>query len=179
MANDLASPSDLVDLPGAPFTDAEVDAAVAAVRTTAGWHIAPQNPETVELDVTCWERWLRLPTRKLVEVTAVRKTADATVIDAAKYTVSKRLAMVKHRSSYWPEGYEAVAVDMTHGYVIAPDDVLSAVAQAAVMARRDPTVREVSIDDFSTAYRSDFIAALQRTIGDYSLDNTLYGIGIA
>lgn len=179
MANDLATLIDLADLPGAPFTDAEVDAAAAAVRTAAGWHIAPQRTETVSLDVTCWERWLRLPTRKLVSVTAIRKASDSAVIDAARYEVSRRLATVKRKSSYWPEGYESTEVDMTHGYTTTPDDVLSVVAQAAVMARRDPMVRQVSIDDFSTTYRSEFIATLQQMLADYSLDNTLYGIGVA
>lgn len=178
MANDLASPSDLVGLSGAPFTDAEVDAAVGDVRRAAGWHIAPEQTDTIQLDVTCYERFLRLPTRKLVAVVEIRKTTDASVIAATTYQTSRKLATVKRTSTVWPEGYEAVEVDMTHGYTETPDDVLSVIAQAAVMARRDPTVREVSIDDFSTAYREG-TTTLQRLLGDYSIDNTLYGIGIA
>lgn len=159
MTNDLVGPDDLAHLPGAPFTDAEVDSAAAALRKAAGWHIAPVRSETVALDIVPAEPVLRLPTRQLVSVTAVRRTSDATVYATTQYETSKRLARIRRRSSYWPCGYEAVEVDMTHGYTTCPPDLLPVIAQCAVLARRDTTVRTVAVDDASTTYTSSGVTA--------------------
>lgn len=182
MTNDLAAPADLTHLPGAPFTDAEVDAAVASVREAAGWHIAPVRAETATLDVTCYDRWLRLPTRQLVSVTAVRNADTAEVVDPASYRVSRKLAQVK-RDRYWPSGYEAIEVDMTHGYAETPADLFPVIAEAANLARRDQSIRSVQIDDFQQQFFAGGSAAAtgtSQTLARYSLTGSaLYGLGIA
>lgn len=179
MANDLASPTDLAGLPGAPFTEAQVDAAVQAVRNAAGWHIAPERTETVVLDIVCAERRLRLPTRKLVAVAEIRDADTDEVVVADTYRVSHALAQVK-RSSWWTSGFETVEVDMTHGYETTPADVLAVVANAVGLARRDPTVQRVSLDDFATSYNTEATrSAIAAQLGDYALDDTLYGLGVA
>ena len=179
MSNDLASPTDLAGFPGAPFTEAQVDAAVQAVRNAARWHIAPVRTETVVLDVVCDETRLRLPTRNLVSVAAIRNADTGEVIATDTYRVSHALAQVKRRTG-WPEGFEAVEVDMTHGYAATPADVLSVIATAVSLARRDPTVQQVRLDDFSTSYRTDAMQnALRTLLGDYALDDSLYGLGVA
>lgn len=180
MVNDLVTPDDLAYLPGAPFSDDEVNAAVAAVRTAAGWHIAPQRTETVTLDVARYDRWLRLPTRKLLAVTQVRNADTGEVLDPASYRVSLDRAQIKRRT-WWPDGYEAVEVDMSHGHTVCPPDVLAVIAQACMLSRRDPTVTSVSIDDFSTRYASGPVAAaLTASLGDYALASSVgYGLGIA
>lgn len=183
MANDLVSPDDLTGFPGAPFTEAQVDAAVADVRAAAGWHIAPvREGETVTLDVERCESWLRLPTRHLVSVDEIRDASDDSVIDASTYGVSKSLAQVKRTGlRYWPSGYGAVEADMTHGYESCPPDVMRAVVSAIAMAKRDPTVKTVSIDDFSVTRNTDAIqSAVKVELGSgYVLEDSIYGIGIA
>ena len=62
MANDLVTLDDLSGLPGAPFTETEVEIAVASLRSALGWHVAPVRVETVSLDVNWPARWLSLPT---------------------------------------------------------------------------------------------------------------------
>jgi hypothetical protein len=178
----MVDPTDLVGFPGAPFTDAQVDAAVDEVRTAAGWHIAPlRTGQTVTLDVERRESWLRLPTRKLASVDEVRDPDSGDAIDADTYRTSLLLAQVKRSGCYWPCGYAAVEVDMTHGYTTCPASVLAVVALACNLAKRDPTVREVAIDDFSVTRNTDATqAALKAALGiTYVLDDSLYGIGIA
>src|SRR5687768_6144896 len=115
MANEMGlQPADLEHLPGAPFSQDEVDAAVDSVRLAAGWHIAPQRSDTIVLDVTHCDSWLRLPTLALASVDAVRDTDTDTVIAADRYRVSRSLAQVRKRSGYWPAGYGRVEVDITH-----------------------------------------------------------------
>jgi hypothetical protein len=134
------------------------------------------------LDVERCESWLRLPTRKLTSVDEVRDADAGEVVDEDSYRVSLNLAQVKRTGCYyWPCGYGAVEVDMTHGYEVCPADVLAAVALACNLARRDPTVKAVSIDDFSVTRNSDAIrGTLQADLGrTYVLEDSLYGIGIA
>ncbi|GAA1992882.1 hypothetical protein GCM10009718_33250 [Isoptericola halotolerans] len=155
MTNDMVGPEDLDDRPGAPFSETEVDAAVAAMRKTAGWHIAPKRPsETVYLDVGMRERVLRLPTLKLDEIADVRDATgdDPVTIEPGGYRASRRTGLVRRTGGYWPAGYEAVEVDMTHGYDETPPDLLPLIAQLALTERRDRSVRTVSVDDASTTY---------------------------
>lgn len=180
MINDLASPDDLTGFPGAPFTDAQVDAAVQEVRNAAGWHIAPQKAETVALDVACSETRLRLPTRQLVSVEEIREGESGDTIAADTYRVSHDLAQVRRTSTVWPDGFEAVEVDMTHGYTTTPYDVLAVIAAACNLARRDLAVSRVSLDDFSASFSTSSTRdALRSQLGEYALEDSLFGLGIA
>lgn len=134
MSNDLIPDvTALGHLPGAPFTQEEVDAAVASLRAEVGWHVAPVRAETVALDVTRGERWLRIPTAKLLTVVEVRDMTGALPVAflPTDYTVSRKLAQVQREWAYWPAGFEAVEVDVTHGYESVPLDLLEVVAGMA------------------------------------------------
>lgn len=185
MTNELSIlPTHLAHLPGAPFTQPEIDAAVADVQGAAGWHIVPEKDETVLLDVVCGERRLRLPTRKLVSVDEVRNADTDVVIADTTYRVSLGFAQVKHRTGYWPDGFQAVEVDITHGYETTPLDLLAVVAEAAGLARRGQSIRSVQIDDFQqsfgeTAAAGGLLGAAE-TLRRYSLTGQpLYGLGVA
>lgn len=180
MTNDLASPEDLAGLPGAPFTDEQVDAAVAAVRRAAQWHIAPEQEDTVTLDVECRESFLRLPTRHLVSVEEIRDLDATEIIDPDDYRVSLNLGQVKRGAAYWPSGYAAVEVDITHGYEETPPDLFAIIASAIGLVGRDAAVRGVRIDDFSAQFASEAtIQTLKVMLGDYALETALMGLGIA
>lgn len=157
--NDLAGPSDLTGLPGAPFTDAEVDAAVAAVRAAAGWHIAPVRADVaVVLSVEDYYRTLlRLPTRKLLSVEEIRDavtnpvedgSGTSTPIDDSTYRVITSRNAVLKTSGYWPYGLDAVEVDYTHGYSECPPDLLPVIAEAATLIRRDASARTLIAGPF-------------------------------
>lgn len=184
MANDFGlTPDALAHLPGAPFTQADIDAAVADVRAAAEWHIFPQRAETVLLDVVSAERRLRLPTRKLVSVDAVRNADAGAVIDPTGYRVSVKFAQVKRNGGYWPSGFGAVEVDMTHGYSELPLDLLPVVAESVNLTRRDQSIRSVRIDDFQQSFGATSTPGpigVYETLARYSLrGQPLYGLGIA
>lgn len=155
MTNDMLDPSDLAYLPGAPFTEQEVDDAVEAIRNAAGWHIAPERVDSaVPLDVVHAEPVLRLPTRKLVSVEEVRNADTGAAVDAARYRVSRARGRIRRRSGFWPAGYEAVEVDFTHGYEECPADLKPVVGQYILASRRDSSVRSVRVDDASVDYQA-------------------------
>jgi hypothetical protein len=145
-------PDELLHLAGAPFTDEEVEAAVESVRAAAGWHIAPTRSDTITLTVGCREALLRLPTRQLVSVEEVTDLDTSTAIAASDYRVLTTLNKLLKRRGYWPTGYEAVQVEMTHGYTTWPKDLLPVVAEAAATSRRDQTVRSQQAGVFVVAY---------------------------
>lgn len=165
MANDMIEPEDLAHLPGAPFSDAEVDAAVAAVRLAAGWHIAPVREETVTLDVAPRDSWLRLPTLALRSVSGVRDADDNSVIAVDRYRVSAQLGQVRKRSGYWPHGYGRIEVDITHGFDEAPAELLAVIAEAASTARRDQSVTQETMGPFSVSLGSGGAGHLGNPIG--------------
>jgi hypothetical protein len=154
MSNTLVEPGQLSGLPGSPFTDLEVDMAVATLRADVGWHIAPEEESTVELDVTPGDPVLRLPTRRLVSVEEVRDNDTDAVIEASRYRVSRERGRIRRKSGCWPSGYARVAVDFTHGHTGCPDDLLGIVAHYARAARRDLSVQSVRVDDGSVSYMS-------------------------
>lgn len=165
MTNTLVDPADLAGLPGAPFTDLEVDVAVASIRRDAGWHIAPQMAETdIPLDVAPFDPVLRLPTRRLVSVEAVRDADSGDVFDPSRYRVSRERARIRRKGGYWPHGYERVEVDMTHGYEQCPADLLPVIAQYALGARRDYSVQSVRVDDSSVSYATAGTETLNATL---------------
>lgn len=153
MSELLVIPDDLAGLPGAPFTQDEIDAAIEAVRAAAGWHIAPQRADVdVPLDVPLRDPVLRLPTRALVSVQEVRNATTGAVVPADRYRVSRALGRIRRRSGFWPCGYEAIEVDFTHGLEKWPADLLALVGQYVMAARRDPTMQSVRVDDGSVTY---------------------------
>lgn len=149
MVNTLVSPADLSDFPGAPFAQSVVDAAVAAVRLAAGWHIAPLVTETIVLDAE-GGTVLHLPTLKLVSVTEVRDlTGDAPVVlsDWRK----SRAGMLSR--SWWPCGFESVeVVDMEHGYEATPPELLQVVAEWCQLSGVNSAVRSEAAGGESIAY---------------------------
>lgn len=168
MGNDFAAPSDLGHLPGSPFTDVQVDEAVAALRAAARWHIAPERVETgVALNVDPRTRALRLPTRLLVSVQQVRN-ADGEVIPATDYDVSPR-GRIRLHDGYWPEGYGAVIVDFTHGYAATPLELMPTVAALALSSRVNPTVEREKAGGFEVVRGLSAIASRMAALEPYRL----------
>lgn len=143
--------TDLAGFAGAPFTDDEVDIAIATVQSAAGWHIAPVESQTVALNVGCWESILRLPTLRLVSVDEIRDASTAAVIDSTTYRVLT--TAVLKLNGYWPSGVERVEVDFTHGYDDWPLDLYATIAETAFTSRRGgQTVRTQIAGPFRVDY---------------------------
>lgn len=153
----------LAGFAGGPFTEDEIDAAVAVVRAAVGWHIAPEVDDTLCLDVLPYQRLIRLPTKALSTVDEIRDmTTDdsgGTVIDPADYSVSTATAKIAKRAySYWPHGYGAVEVDLHHGYTETPKDLYAVIAEAASLSRRDQTGASYSAGPYSVSFNPAAIA---------------------
>lgn len=174
MANDLIPADALLGLPGAPFTEVEVDGAVEALRGALGWHVAPTRADTVVMDVNWPARWITLPTRHLVSVESVADADTGEEVPADRYRVSTYLHSLRQRGR-WPLGYEAVEVAMTHGFTECPADLLPVVAGMIVGQRGGAVVgpvTQVTNASYSMSFEAggvSSVASAAATISRYSL----------
>lgn len=151
MSNDLATPADLADFPGAPFANALVDAAVGDVRGEVGWHIAPSKTETgVELDSTGGV-WLFLPSLYVTAVTLVEDISSDVAIPITDYKLKRDGRL--YRASGWPPGISTVRVTMTHGYTDTPPELLAVIAGRCQTLRTDSAVAQESAGQLAVRYR--------------------------
>jgi hypothetical protein len=150
MTNTLVDPPDLADYPGAPFPAGTVDAAVANLRETVGWHIAPQVTETLTVHGSNTDL-LVLPTLKIVTVTAVRDVSSTTPVTLTGYRVNSKAGLLQ-REEGWPEGFEVVEVDLTHGLTECPKDLLPAVAWFCQRQTVDASLSSESLGSWSESY---------------------------
>lgn len=157
MSNTLVAPSELAGFPGAPFTDAVVDAAVAALRGHAGWHIAPEVTETVTVDGSD-TRLQVLPTLWLTSVTEVRDVSGTTPVVLGDWRAAR--AGMLRRPGGWPRGFLTVEADITHGHEQTPADLLSVVAGYCQLALADPEIMQESLGSWSVTAR-DVLSSMQ------------------
>lgn len=165
MVNTLVQVSDLAGFQGAPFTQTNVDAAAAELRSRLGWHVAPVQTETLTLDHDGGPD-LVLPTRKIVTVIEIRDVSGTTPNVLTGYRVSKDTGIV---SGYWPRGLAVLEVDLAHGYPTTPQDLAAAVAAMACYLRSDTRARSVQIDDFQTEWASSAMGADSQVMATYGL----------
>src|SRR5699024_7701309 len=66
----VIAPEDLEGLPGAPFTQASIDAALAAIVADCGWHIAPVKQAKVQ--VPGGSSLILLPSLHVTDVVSVK-----------------------------------------------------------------------------------------------------------
>lgn len=152
MVNTLVSPTDLTDFPGAPFADALVDAAATEIRNVAGWHIAPEQTDTVTLDGTL-QQVLVLPTLKIGTVSEVRDVTGDTAEVLTGWEV-RRDSML-YRQVGWPCRLQSIEVDVTHGHPTIPDDLMDVIAEASDAASRSPATSQLSVGSYSESYRTE------------------------
>lgn len=157
----LAMPGDLDGIDGAPFTESAVRAAGEQIRRLAGWHIAPEVAETLTVDSpggdTLW-----LPTRHVVEVTAVRDVSGDTPRELSGWRWSQS-GMLSRRGGF-PCGFRAVEVDLKHGYESCPVDLLPVIAD-----RTNRRVMQESLGSRSVTYGVDGDRTIDQTLSLYKL----------
>lgn len=147
----LAAPADVEGLFGSPFTQAAIDIASAGIRSTAGWHIAPEVTETLTLDSDGSTRLL-LPTLKLVEVTEVRDVREDTPVVLDGWRMSPAGVLVRTCGG-WPCGVQAIEVDVVHGYDSCPPELLPLIAAGCRSQGADSAVKSQTTGPFSVTYR--------------------------
>lgn len=140
-----------------PDTMRRVDAAAAAIRRAAGWHIGPVVTETLTLD-SDGGRVLPLPTGRLVSLVAV--AADG--VDITPYVRKSAGGWLKRDYGHFPDNPESVVVTITHGYAAGtyPDLVALVVAIAGRATEvTGVAVAQESIGARSVTYREPGIFA--------------------
>ena len=137
--------AELADFPGAPFTQVHVDAVLAKLVRTLGWHVSPSQEETLSVR-SDGGRMLFLPSRKVTSVTEVR--SGGTPVGGWELTGETEGML----DGCWPKGvYE---VDLVHGYTETPKDLLGEVAKACVAFRTDSSLASWSSGPFSATLRA-------------------------
>lgn len=126
----------MVGFPGAPYSDAVLQAAAESVRADCGWHIAPVEAATVEVAVAGGVALL--PSLQVVEVTAVRTAVSQTVLTG--WRVDKGSGVLFGLGSV-----SRVEVDYTHGYPDCPPALKPVIAERARAMAAGGYVRQESL----------------------------------
>lgn len=150
MTNTLVSPTDLAAFPGAPFSDAVVDAIAATLQTTLGWHVAPRVVETITLDHLGGPHVV-LPSRMVNTITEIRDvTGTPTPITGWRQSAEGGLL----HGSFWPVGLSVLEVDLDHGYDALPEELLPVLADLGQSAKLNKTVTQQAAQPFTVVYAS-------------------------
>jgi hypothetical protein len=156
----LADETDLTDFPGAPFPAGKVLSACEAIRREAGWHIAPSVTETLTLDSEGGPL-LVLPTLYLTAVTEVRDMTGSEPQVLTGWRLSRKGLL---SGCWFPAGFSAVEVDVTHGYDACPPELFPVIADWT--ARR---VMQESLGSRSVAYSADGDSPIASTLARFKL----------
>lgn len=155
--------ADLVGLPGAPFTESAVKAAVSQIRRLAGWHIAPSISEELIVDGSgAHDLWL--PTRHVTGVTGVQIWTGDGWTDLEGWdpqTGWAQSGILSSEGSRFPDQRRSVKVALTHGYETAPEDLklLTAVSTGRPVASESISSRSVTFADSGDIYGASGILA--------------------
>ena len=166
-------------------------AALSAARREAGWHVSPVVTETVGLDGPN-SRMLRLPTRKVVELIEI--TEDDVTVDLSTVRVSagsmpgrgRPVAVRKVSDGWWSANYDAIVVEMEHGYteaeaaswrqgILSMVDQMSTVPINAGTGVSDMAQRGWRVDDVQVSYApftalaEDVLFSVSHIMCDYKL----------
>lgn len=141
----LLEPAAVASFPGGPFTTATIQAAAAALRARAQWHIAPEVTETLTLDHD-GSGVVLLPSLRVVDVVSVTNLAGPTPVVLTGWRWSKA-GMLAGR---FPAGFRVLQVVLTHGYPECPQDLLPAIVDQVTGGR----VRQESLGSASFSYES-------------------------
>lgn len=165
---DLVMPDDLESFPGGPFDASVVESAANWVRSTAGWHIAPEITETVTLD-SSGDPYLVLPTLKLSEVSAVRDVTDPDFPVTVTGWAKSRSKAVLYRRRGWPCGFEALEVDLVHGYEECPPELLPVIAERCQVSGVNRSVSQEQSGQEMVTYVSQAGGRVPRELRRYQL----------
>lgn len=140
----LLAPSDLDEF-RAGDASLNLDAAVAAIRSYCGWHIAPVRTETLTLQASAGV--VILPT---LRATGVVVAIGETTLDASEYELEPGL--LRLTGYRWGSG--EVVVTLTHGYDQLPADLKRAALSMADTGTT-PGGRLKSVGPFTYEFSDD------------------------
>lgn len=101
------------------LTDQILSRSLAEVRRWCGWHVTPSRADTAVPIDGPGGRLLRLPTLKLLTLTAV--TEDGVAVNLTDLEWSQTGVMRKTTGEFWTSRLSGITVTMTHGFDSAED----------------------------------------------------------
>lgn len=152
--DDLIGAGALNGFSGAPFPPAVLKSAAGALRSQAGWHIAPEITQTIEIDIRQGQRVVLLPSLHVVKVTEIVNADDGTVLGAGTWRLRKGSSTL-FRHEGWPETIE---VTLTHGHAECPPELLAPLAERCQRSGAG-AVRQESLGARSVSYAADYDAS--------------------
>lgn len=131
-------PEGMID-PSTPNIQTAIDAAVAHVRRTAGWHVFPAVDDTLTVDGE-GGRVLTLPTLRVNSITSVTERGGDPLEEWEAYEWS-RTGDLKRLAGCWTTTWRGITVELNHGY--DPEDadlldLLKAIGSAVATAAANP-----------------------------------------
>lgn len=102
-----------------PETGRQLASALAAVQRWCGWHVTPMAVDQVVTIDGPGGALLRLPTLRVVALTAV--VEDGITLDIDDLDVSRIGLVGKRSGAGWSTRLGAITVTMSHGFADAPD----------------------------------------------------------
>jgi len=155
----LAAPADVVGMRGAPFPASVLRGAGEAVRTVAGWHIAPSVETTVKVRTS--GRVVLLPSLYVTAVASITDR-DGRAIDGWDWLPE---GIVERDHGRFPR---IVTVTFTHGYAKVPADLLSIISETAG-ASTHGRVRSESLMSRSVTLAADADPVIAAVLARYRL----------
>lgn len=156
-----------------PETQRALDAALARVRNYCGWHVSPVKTETMIKDGTN-DRWLFLPTQKIVEITSVTECGTALDLTTVKQSADAMGILVK-TCGHWRHGFSNIEIELSHGYTAAEaadfrEAVLSLIDQASftIGEGRNGPLLSKRVDDVELTW-----SGLPRAIDDTPMNKSM------
>lgn len=159
----------------APSSPALADQAVAYVQAYCGWHVAPEEDETLTLDGPGgWA--LTLPSLRVSAIASVTENGTELVAED-DYTWSAS-GIIQRRAwagdpevwiaGRWTCNYRAVVVELTHGYEEWPVDLAGVISGITERLTSNPTgLEQITVGPFSERYASGgALPAAERSILD-------------
>lgn len=160
----LVQASELAGFPGAPFLPAVVDAAAAAIRAEAGWHIAPVIFETIE-EETDGGTLVLLPSLQIEEIVEVRNADTGAVIP--NWRVNKARGVLHSRGGPWPE---VIEVDWSHGYAQCPPELIPVIVERSQRGQLG-IIRKESIGSRSVDYWQEYNPSSVNAVTKHTLSS--------
>lgn len=157
----LVTAEQLNDSPGAPFLDGAVRSAGDALRTEAGWHIAPTVKHTVEVH-TSGARVALLPSLHVVEVHSVIDAATGREVTGWRVRRSAGL-LVSDRP--FPEDLD---IELEHGHETCPAELLPIIVER-VQRGQAGLVRQENLGSRSLSLAQEYDPVSQSILDRYTL----------
>lgn len=124
--------------------------AIALVRLYCGWHVAPEQDDTLVMDGP-GASTLILPSLHVVDLTAI--TEDGVLLDPTAYSWSSAGIVRRGDTSWWmtspywrgcgprwTANLRGLEVELTHGYTDWPPEVMGVIERLTARANADDTV---------------------------------------